>query len=116
MKKLNLSIIHIIIAVVALMFGSARAQSIEIVPYRLVPSHDVHCQIQIELVEPVTFLNLPDIYKQEIHEILLERAVFEETNPFAINEPFRVDDKFYQLIRIPNTGDTWNHGGWNHQE
>ncbi len=98
--------------------GILRGQdvSVEIVPYRLVPSQDIHCQIQVELVEPVTMMAMPDVYKEEIKEILVDRVVFEETNPFALNHPFQIDDRYYQLIRIPNTGETWYQGPWNHSE
>ena len=82
----------------------ARGQNVEIVPFRLVPSLDPYCQIKVEIVEPVTFLSVPIVYKEEILEILIDRAVFEVTNPFAVNEPFQVDDKFYHLVKIPNTG------------
>ena len=117
-KQLRLSVVHLIIAILALALCTSKlnGQHIEIVPYRLTPSYDVHCPINIELVEPVTFMLMPDIYKQEVYEILLDRVVFEETNPFALNEPFQVDDKYYQLIRIPNTGDNWYYGTWNHVE
>ena len=95
----------------------ARSQSVEIVPFRLVPSLDPYGHIKIEIVEPVTFLSVPDVYKQEILEILIDRAVFEMTNPFAVNEPFQVDDKFYHLVRIPNTGGDWHQPGyWRHAE
>ena len=93
-----------------------RGQNIEIVPFRLVPSLDPYCQIIIEIVEPVTFLTIPDVYKEEILEILIDRAVFEITNPFAINESFRVDDKLYHLVQIPNTGGTWHQPYWRHAE
>ncbi len=107
---------HILI-ILSFVFGAtAIGQGIEIVPYRLVPSYDVYCQISVELVEPATFLTIPDIYKEEIYEILIDRVVFEETNPFSHNEPFKVDDKLYQLVKLPNTGDKWYGGAWNHNE
>ena len=93
----------------------ARGQNVEIVPFRLVPSLDPYCQIKVEIVEPVTFLSVPVVYKEEILEILIDRAVFEVTNPFAVNEPFQVDDKFYHLVKIPNTGGSWS-GPWRHSE
>tara|TARA_B100000519_G_scaffold173288_1_gene160577 strand:- start:1200 stop:1607 length:408 start_codon:yes stop_codon:yes gene_type:complete len=93
----------------------ARGQNVEIVPFRLVPSLDPYCQIKVEIVEPVTFLSVPIVYKEEILEILIDRAVFEVTNPFAVNEPFQVDDKFYHLVKIPNTGGSWS-GPWRHSE
>lgn len=117
MKKISLSWLHLLVATLAFLYGSkAIGQQMEIVPYRLVPSGDTYCQISVELVEPTTFLSIPDVYKEEIYEILIERVVFEETNPFAINEPFLIDGKMYQLIKLPNTGDKWYQGTWNHHE
>ena len=114
LSKLILSIIHIAIVIFTLM-SVARGQNVEIVPYRLVPANDAYCQIKVELVEPVTMISIPDVYKEEIYEILMDRVVFEVTNPFAINEPFQIDNKFYQLVKIPNTGETWG-GPWIHSE
>tara|TARA_A100001201_G_C4068149_1_gene194892 strand:- start:861 stop:1214 length:354 start_codon:yes stop_codon:yes gene_type:complete len=117
MKKLNFSVIHIILVLLVFLYEAISAQQpLEIIPYRLVPSGDVYCQISIEIVEPVTFKDLPDIYKSEIIEVLWDRVVYEQTSPFAINEPFQVDDKYYQLVRIPNNGDRWYQGPWNHRE
>ena len=117
MKKLNLSVIYILIVTLVLLYEFIKGKTpIEIVPYRLVPSGDVYCQISIEIVEPVSFKELPDIYKSEIKEIMWDRVVYEQTSPFAINEPFNVDDKYYQLVRIPNNGDRWYQGPWNHRE
>tara|TARA_B100000902_G_scaffold169644_1_gene164190 strand:+ start:5803 stop:6213 length:411 start_codon:yes stop_codon:yes gene_type:complete len=94
----------------------ARGQDVEIVPFRLVPSLDPYGHIKVEIVEPVAFLSVPDVYKAEILEILIDRAVFEMTNPFAVNEPFQVDDKFYHLVKIPNTGGDWHQPYWRHAE
>jgi len=118
MKRISVSLIHIIVAFLAMAFAThARGDNIkvEIVPYRLVPANDPYCQINVELIEPVTMMNMPDIYKEELTEILIDRAVFEETNPFAINEVFQIDTKFYRLVRVPNTGDNWS-GPWRHSE
>jgi len=110
----------VIIVVAVLLFGSKLSgqinESIEIIPYRLVPSYDVHCQISVELIEPATFLAIPNVYKDEICEILIDRVVFEKTNPFAINEPFCIDEKTYQLVELPNTSDKWYDGPWNHNK
>jgi len=118
MKRISASLIHIIVAFLAMAFATyARGDNIkvEIVPYRLVPANDPYCQINVELIEPVTMMNMPDIYKEELTEILIDRAVFEETNPFAINEVFQIDTSFYRLVRVPNTGDNWS-GPWRHSE
>ena len=117
MKRISLSWLHFLVATLTFIFCQRLfGQSMEIVPYRLTPSGDAYCQISVELVEPTTFLSIPDIYKEEIYEILVERVVFEETNPFSINEPFRIDDKMYQLVKLPNTGEKWYMGTWNHSE
>ena len=95
MKRTTLSIIHVLLAAAAFMLFASTSKAdnikVEIVPYRLVPANDVYCQINVELIEPVTMMGMPDIYKEEITEILIERVVFEETNPFAINEVFQID-------------------------
>jgi hypothetical protein len=117
MKKLNLSAIHVLIVTLVLLYEIIRGSTpIEIVPYRLVPSGDVYCHISVEIVEPVTFKDMQEIYKAEILEILWDRVVYEQTSPFAINEPFMVDDKYYQMIKIPNNGTRWYQGPWNHSE
>ena len=118
MKRINyLTIIHIIIAVLAI--GSTQLKGddikVEIVPYRLIPANDPYCQINVELIEPVTMTTMPDVYKEELVEILIDRVVFEETSTFAINEVFQIDTVFYKLVRIPNTGDEWS-GPWRHSE
>ena len=56
MKNTNLSLVHLAIAIVTLMFSMLKGQVLltekpEIIPYRLVPSWDVYCQIKIEIVE-----------------------------------------------------------------
>ena len=66
MKRINLTVIHIIIALVAVMFGSLKGQQNpillsekpEIIAYRLVPSWDVHCQIKIENVKDYMVNNI----------------------------------------------------------
>lgn len=119
MKRAILSIIHVLLAAAAFMLFASTAKAdnikVEIVPYRLVPANDVYCQINVELIEPITMMGMPDIYKEEITEILIERVVFEETNPFAINEVFQIDTSFYRLVRVPNTGEQWSNP-WTHSE
>jgi len=106
------SVITWLIILLCCCLNNAFGQSLEVVPYRLIPSHDQYCQISIELIEPTLFLTIPDVHRQEIHEILIERVVFEETNPFAHNEPFKIDDNVYQLIKLPNTGEAWSSRRW----
>ena len=102
MKRTILSIIHVLLAAAAFILFASSA-------------NDVYCQINVELIEPVTMMGMPDIYKEEITEILIERVVFEETNPFAINEVFQIDTSFYRLVRVPTTGEQWSNP-WTHSE
>ena len=67
-------------------------QSVEMVPYRLIPTYQVESFISVQ--------------SDETMEILEERVIFEETNPFAVNEAFSIDDKFYFLIKLPHDGHT----------
>ena len=76
----------------------------EIIGYVLKPSNDIHCQIQIEIVESFNWENESATLQEEILEILMDRIIFEETNYWGVNEIFYVDNKPYILIRIPYTG------------
>jgi hypothetical protein len=76
----------------------------EIIGYVLKPSNDIHCQIQIEIVESFNWENESATLQEEILEILMDRIVFEETNFWGVNEIFYVDDKPFVLIRLPYTG------------
>ncbi len=73
----------------------------EIVPYRLVPSQDYSCFIEIEIVEPVNAQYTYQTHREEIFEILMERAAYEEINPMERSQMFSIDDKTYYLVRIP---------------
>ncbi len=73
----------------------------EIVPYRLVPSQDYMCFIEIEIVEPVNAQYTYQTHREEILEILMERAAYEEINPMERSQMFSIDDKTYYLVRIP---------------
>ena len=85
MKKSTLSILHIVIAILAFAFGvSLKGQAypnantpLEMVPYRLVPSDDLQCNIEI-------------------------------VNPHSASEMFIIDERYYYLIRLPNTGELWH--------
>ena len=67
MKRITLSIIHFFLAAAAFMLFASTAKAdnikVEIVPYRLGPANDVYCQINVELIEPVTMMVIPEIYK-----------------------------------------------------
>ena len=73
----------------------------EIVPYRLVPSQDYGCWLEIEIVEPVKVKYTYQTHREEILEILMERAAYEEINPMERSQMFSIDGKTYYLVRIP---------------
>lgn len=107
MKRLY-SAVHILLTVVTLLFCTVKGQvKPEVVPYRLIPTSDIYCPIEIEIVKPVTFDNMNRIYSYEVEEIIIDRIVFETTNPFNQGEIFMVDDDYYFLLRIPYTGVQW---------
>ena len=116
MKRSTLGIIHVIVAILAFVFGvSLKGQGypnatrpVEMVPYRLVASDDLQCNIEIEIIEPASFNNMVEVYSDEIREILRERIVFELVNPHSVNEMFIIDERYYYLIRLPNTGELWH--------
>lgn len=87
--------------------SSLRGQQLpEIVPYRLVPSQDYGCWLEIEIVEPVKSQNTYLLHREEVIDILKERAVYEEINPMERSQIFSIDDKTYYLVRIPYTFDS----------
>jgi len=107
MKKVSVSWLHLLIAIIAFLLASPGLKGEvkpEIIGYILKPSNDVHCQIQVEIVESYAWGNVPNIQKEETLDILMDRIVFEETNFWGINEIFYVDDKPFILIRLPYTG------------
>ena len=56
------SILHITLVVGTLLFCTIKGQvGPEVIPYRLIPSTDIHCPIDIEIVKPVTFDNMNKI-------------------------------------------------------
>ena len=94
------------ILMVLLLTALSGQEAIEIVPYRLLPTYDVECPFEIEVLRPVQLESLAPVQSLETMEILRERIVFEETNPFAVNEPFSIDGKYYFLIKLPHDGHT----------
>ena len=129
MKKITISIIHIII--VALTFISVvRGQNLdyyvdsdfellpippELVPYQIVPLDPVpDCRLEmgIELIYPQSIMNMPEPQKEETLEIIYKRVAFEISNPDKSAGLFQVDGRMYHLIRIPYTGASTNFWGW----
>jgi len=129
MKKITISIIHIII--VALTFISVvRGQNLdyyvdsdfellpippELVPYQIVPLDpipDCRLEMGIELIYPQSIVNMPEPQKEETLEIIYQRVAFEISNPDKSAGLFQVDGRMYHLIRIPYTGASTNFWGW----
>ena len=129
MKRITISIIHII--VVALTFLSVvRAQNLdyyvdsdfellpippELVPYQIVPLDPVpDCRLEmgIELIFPQSIMDMPEPQKEETLEIIYKRVAFEISNPDRTAGLFQVDGRMYHLIRIPYTGASTNFWGW----
>lgn len=86
---------------------SGNQSKVEMIPYRIVPSGDVNCPVDIEIIHPLAMAVIPIVYSDELEEIIMDRIAFEIINPFAQNEIFNIDDKSYYLLRIPYTGTLW---------
>ncbi len=129
MKKITISLIHVII--VALTFLSVvRGQNLdyyvdsdfellpippELVPYQIVPLDPVpDCRLEmgIELIFPQAIMNMPEPQKEETLEIIYQRVAFEISNPNKSAGLFQVDGRMYHLVRIPYTGASTRFWGW----
>tara|TARA_A100001391_G_scaffold188262_1_gene158699 strand:- start:58 stop:432 length:375 start_codon:yes stop_codon:yes gene_type:complete len=116
MKRTTMSIVHLILAICAFLFGiGLKGQSypeagkhVEMIPYRIVPTYGGMCYVDIEIVEPAKFNSMVETHSEEVREILMDRIVFELTNPYAENELFIIDGNYYYLIRVPYTGALWD--------
>jgi len=117
MKRISLSIIHLLIAVAALFYCVAPLQgsfpradsNIHMVPYRLVPVAD-GCPLEIEFVSPITLSWMPDVQEEEVLEILRARISYELAVPFERNKVFVIDDSRYFVIQVPYDGSSWEFG------
>ncbi len=129
MKRITISVIHLII--VAITFLSViRGQNLdyyvdsnfellpippELVPYQIVPLDPVpDCRLEmgIELIYPQSIMNMPEPQREETLEIIYKRVAFEISNPDKSAGLFQVDGRMYHLIRIPYTGASTNFWGW----
>ena len=129
MKRITISVIHLII--VAITFLSViRGQNLdyyvdsnfellpippELVPYQIVPLDPVpDCRLEmgIELIYPQSIMNMPEPQREETLEIIYKRVAFEISNPDKSAGLFQVDSQMYHLIRIPYTGASTNFWGW----
>ena len=103
------TIIHILLVFftfVAVLRGNQN--SVEMIPYRLLPAYGGDCHIEIEIINPVTMGGMVEIHAEETKEIILDRIIYEITNPFAHNEIFIIDGNYYYLLRVPYTGALWH--------
>ncbi len=129
MKKITISLIHVII--VAITFLSVvRGQNLdyyvdsdfellpippELVPYQIVPLDPVpDCRLEmgIELIFPQAIMNMPEPQKEETLQIIYQRVAFEISNPDKSAGLFQIDGRMYHLVRIPYTGASTRFWGW----
>tara|TARA_R100000805_G_C3595521_1_gene96753 strand:- start:61 stop:444 length:384 start_codon:yes stop_codon:yes gene_type:complete len=127
MKRISLSWLHLLIVALTFLFTFAKGQDYpyvipdpillqdqahgadrpEIIAYQLVPGKDLYCHFEIQIVEAFAWNNIPEMQREETKEILIDRIVFEKTNPYAINEMFYIDDRPYFLVEVPFQGYEW---------
>ena len=125
MKRISLSWLHILIVLVTFIFTFAKGQDFltpdpillnesefgkpkpEIIAYQLVPSQDDYCHFEIEILQAFAWDNIPNVQREETKEMIEDRIVFEETNPWAVSEVFFIDGQAYFLVRVPWTGVDW---------
>ena len=129
MKRITISVIHLII--VAITFLSViRGQNLdyyvdsnfellpippELIPYQIVPLDPVpDCRLEmgIELIYPQAIMNMPEPQKEETLQIIYQRVAFEISNPEKSAGLFQVDGRMYHLVRIPYTGASTRFWGW----
>ena len=129
MKRITISLIHVIIVVLTFV-SVARGQHLdyyvdsdfellpippELVPYQIVPLDPVpDCRLEmgIELIYPQTIMNMPEPQKEETLQIIYQRVAFEISNPEKSAGLFQVDGRMYHLVRIPYTGASNRFWGW----
>ena len=124
MRTKSLSWLHILIVALAFLYSFAKGQDYilpdpillqeasgverpEIIAYQLVPGRDMYCHFEIQIIEAFAWSNIPEMQREETKEIVIDRIIFEHTNPWAINEMFYIDDKAYFLVRVPFQGYEW---------
>ncbi len=105
MKRITISIIHIII--VGLTFMSVLRGGFprvydrpEIIPYKLVPSVAEIDVLTIEIIEPNCLVGIPEIQREETIELIFQRIKLQETGYWILNDVFWIDDRPYILIKI----------------
>ena len=84
----------------------------EVVPYSMVLSEAVGygCWLEIEIIEPISIKHLDQWTREEIKELLIKRAAFEEINPTERNGIFTIDNEAYYMVKIPSEmwGPDWD--------
>ena len=75
----------------------------EVVPYSMVLSDRAGygCWLEIEIVEPISIQHMEPWYKEEMKELFIKRAAFEELNPTERNGIFTIESKAYYMGKIP---------------
>jgi len=123
MKRISLSWLHVLIVVATFIFTFAKGQDYmvpgpillnenietkpEIIAYQLVPGQDNYCHFEIQIIDAFGWTEIPEAQRFETKEIIEDRIVFEETNPWAVNEVFYIDGRGYFLLRVPFQGYEW---------
>ena len=59
------------------------------------------CWLEIEIVEPISIQHMEPWYKEEMKELFIKRAAFEELNPTERNGIFTIESKAYYMVKIP---------------
>tara|TARA_R100000008_G_scaffold77288_1_gene57633 strand:+ start:38 stop:397 length:360 start_codon:yes stop_codon:yes gene_type:complete len=115
MKRIWGSIIHVLIAILAIILATSKANGQvvpEMVPYMLQPidyDPDERLELGIALMQPYQIDSMEyNIQKRETLEVIYERINFELINPDQASNIFIIDDKPYVLVRLPYTGTPWN--------
>ncbi len=123
MKRISLSWLHALIVLATFLFTFIKGQDYmvpgpillnenivtkpEIIAYQLVPGQDNYCHFEIQIIDAFGWTDIPEAQRFETKEIVEDRIVFEETNPWAINEIFYIDGRGYYLLRVPFQGYEW---------
>tara|TARA_R100000008_G_scaffold79049_1_gene60463 strand:- start:63 stop:386 length:324 start_codon:yes stop_codon:yes gene_type:complete len=103
MKKISLSTIHILIAILALFLGISKLDGQarpEMIPYKLVEVHGERNLLRIEIVEPSGLWDLPPVYRDEVLELIYHRVKLQETGYWIFNDVFWIDDRPYVLVKL----------------
>ena len=96
MKRITISIIHIIIVTLTFLSvlkgGFPRVYDRpEIIPYKLVPSHGERDILMIEIIEPNCLVGIPEVQKEETIELIFQRIKLQENYCKSL---YRLDDYY----------------------